>query len=71
MARTSKRGRTLCDEHSDCFANKNGKCVCLTDTDFKDKKCPFYKPESEISLKQIAAECKDYALLYEGRGGEE
>lgn len=33
-------------EELDCFANRNGYCKCLTNTDFwykKDKKCPFKK----------------------------
>ncbi len=34
---------------TDCFANKNGLCICLADTNFigKDGKvtdCTFYKP---------------------------
>ena len=61
----------MCLDHWDCFANKNGKCVSLTDNDFGGKSCPFFKSNDEISLEQITAECKAYALLYEGRGGKE
>ena len=28
---------------SECFANQNGLCKILISTDFKGKKCPFYK----------------------------
>ena len=30
----------------DCFANKNGYCVCLTDNHF-NKPCPFFKKNKE------------------------
>lgn len=30
----------------DCFANYNGSCDCLSDTNFK-RKCPFYKSRME------------------------
>ena len=34
----------------DCFAcNKNGKCVCLLDTNFK-RKCPFFKTKTEAYI---------------------
>ena len=33
-----------CD--SDCFASKDGKCVCLSENDF-GYSCPFYQPESD------------------------
>lgn len=36
----------------DCFANKNGGCIALSDTVFLDskgkkRKCPFYKKEEQ------------------------
>lgn len=36
----------------DCFANKNGSCIALSDTVFLDSKgkktkCPFYKKEGQ------------------------
>lgn len=37
--------RPNCDKHKDCFANRNGKCVCLIDNNFGSKDCPFYKKE--------------------------
>ena len=31
-------------KRNDCImCLKNGKCSALSNTDFKDKKCPFYK----------------------------
>ena len=34
----------VCVGKSDCFANFIGKCSCLSDTKFKNRKgCPFYK----------------------------
>ena len=28
----------------ECFANKDGYCGILTDNDFGERECPFYKP---------------------------
>lgn len=30
-------------QYCDCFANKDGYCTCLEDTEFPKKQCPFYK----------------------------
>ena len=38
--------------HKDCFANINGHCDCLTDTDFCDDECPFYKKKADIAMDQ-------------------
>ena len=32
-----------CDEHPDCFANSDGRCTALTDWNFDERDCPFYK----------------------------
>ena len=32
-----------CKDHKECFANKDGRCICLKDNNFGDKDCPFYK----------------------------
>lgn len=47
------------DYEVDCFAYCNGKCMCLSDTRFKDRHCPFYKRTDEAGTyydicKQIA-----------------
>lgn len=37
-----------CDVHNDCFANKDGCCTVLKDTDFGKKDCPFYKTSEAV-----------------------
>lgn len=41
--------------HEDCFALMmiGHRCHALTDTDFKKRDCPFYKPESEVDPKYV------------------
>ena len=36
-----------CLAHTDCFANRNGLCTVLTDTDFQGKDCPFHKTSAQ------------------------
>lgn len=55
-----------CGQHTDCFANKNGKCVSLKDNDFGGRDCPFYKSSKETSMDRINVACKAYA---ESHGG--
>ena len=38
-----------CNYHSDCFANREGKCIALTDTNFNRGHCPFYKTEEKLN----------------------
>lgn len=35
-----------CNDHRECFAKLNGKCMILTES-YKDGKCPFYKSKEE------------------------
>ena len=57
------------DTKKDCFAiGLNGYCTILSKTKFKDKKCPFYKPDSEIDRKEIRKAIKAYSIL---KGEEE
>jgi len=36
-------------EHSDCFAlSENGFCMCLTDNNFGEKDCPFYRNKDVV-----------------------
>ena len=58
--------RAKCDMHPDCFAYKDGICVCLSRNDF-DGDCPFYKPNTEVSMEEIREECRAYAELHRGR----
>lgn len=48
------RVRTIphCDrvQHLDRFANSNGFCTCLNDTDFGEASCPFFKPVKRKKL---------------------
>lgn len=55
-----------CNTHKDCFANKQGKCVCLSKNDFHGD-CPFYKPGTEVSMDQIMRECRAYAETHGGK----
>lgn len=32
-------------KRTDCFGNVKGVCSILTDTHFKNRECPFYKPK--------------------------
>ena len=41
---------------NNCFANKNGLCMILTDTWFPNgKSCPFYATQDEVDAKRWAA----------------
>ncbi len=53
-----------CKEHEDCFANQNGRCVCLKKKGFGDRDCPFYKYKDEVDRKQIEADIKAYGRMY-------
>ncbi len=57
-----------CSKHTDCFANKDGRCICLKDTNFGKKDCAFYKNNKEVSMDEINAACESYAA---SRRGEE
>lgn len=47
----------------DCFALwEDGKCGILK-SNYRDGKCPFYRPASEVDRRQIEAECKAYAEM--------
>lgn len=53
-----------CREHSDCFANKRGRCVCLKDSDFGKKPCPFYQHEDEVDREEMESDIRAYAALH-------
>lgn len=36
-----------CDRNN-CFAYSNGECVILTDNDFGERECPFYKTQAQF-----------------------
>lgn len=39
----------LCKQRKeDCFAYFCGRCKALSDTNFKDRACPFYKPIQQV-----------------------
>ena len=59
--------------HPDCFAlDEKNKCICLDNTDFNGRDCPFYKSE-----KRQRAENPDWFVKYKfvdigkrsGKGG--
>lgn len=35
----------LCAISGECFARRGGKCIILSDTDFRSGVCPFRKPD--------------------------
>ena len=41
-----------CNYHNDCFANREGKCIALTDTYFKRGYCHFYKNEKKLNAER-------------------
>lgn len=55
-----------CNTHKDCFAHKDGRCVCLNDNDFGGRDCPFYKSGSRTSMDEIRAACRLYAEAHGG-----
>ena len=67
--RERKKGFPKCDSHKDCFANKDGKCICLGDNDFGSKDCPFYKNNRVADMSLINEECKAYAAMHGSEGG--
>lgn len=54
----------VCVYHEDCFANKMGKCICLSDNKFK-RDCPFYKNNEDY--KEELRRCMRH-LRTKGRG---
>ena len=34
--------------HTDCFAYRDGLCICLCDTDFHGKDCSFYATTAQV-----------------------
>ncbi len=50
--RTSIDDCPVCNYHNDCFANREGKCIALTDTYFKRGYCPFYKNENKLNAER-------------------
>lgn len=59
-----KRVFPVCGLHRDCFANKDGRCICLSDNDFGKKDCPFYKNKTEAENERRA--CRE-RLIYAGK----
>ncbi len=72
MEITISRSRPVCTGHSDCFATKGGKCLCLNSNDFGKRGCPFFRPNTELSYEKIVEECKAYAKTHsECREGDD
>lgn len=46
-------------EHDDCFGRvmrgDKTKCFCLTNTNFGNRDCPFYKPKKQVDREWAAA----------------
>ena len=50
--------KVRCTMHKDCFANIDGKCICLKDNIFKNNKCPFYKTKARPAAEN-SGRCSD------------
>lgn len=49
--------------HGQCFANKDGLCMILTETWFKKgKECPFYATQDEVDAKRWQARRRLFEL---------
>ena len=56
-------------EYQNCFANDNGRCLCLSDNNFRGEGCPFYKKQTDdFNMSVIGKECRLYA---QGHGGKQ
>ena len=60
---TSSECFPICNYHSDCFANREGKCITLTDTNFKRGYCPFYKNEDKLN-NQIKRQSQNDKMVF-------
>ena len=50
---TSKRKHCSCDcNNRECFAQEDGKCRALVDTDFSGKPCPFFKTNAQLAIEE-------------------
>lgn len=54
------------EECADCFANKRGRCVVLTDNNFKGG-CPFYKNKDAVSWEEIEKSISEYRQQHSGQ----
>ena len=54
---------TYCSE-TDCFAYKEGRCICLDTSDFGRRRCPFFKTLETLEAERKAVIDK---LIREGR----
>ena len=64
---SQKDKETICvngEKYSGCFAFRDGKCDCMTKTDFKDGICPFYKTKAQAQQDSATALGR---LLMQGR----
>lgn len=50
-------GGTEC-EKEDCFGNSKGRCMCLTDTNFGWRDCPFFKTKKQYKEERKREEIK-------------
>jgi len=48
MGTAKSKGLPRCTAHRDCFANKDGVCVCLGDNDFHGKDCLFFQDHGAV-----------------------
>ena len=58
-----------CEERA-CFANKNKKCIVLSNNDFHGKPCPFFKTEEQLERERRDCARKNKRLGTNSHTGE-
>lgn len=44
---------SICCDRGNCFANRNGVCKTLRNTDFGERACPFFKTEEQLADEEM------------------
>lgn len=44
---------SICCDRGDCFANRDGVCKTLRNTNFGSRPCPFFKTEEQLADEEI------------------
>ncbi len=57
------KAETCACKVSDCFACKDGGCAALTDNDFGERSCPFFKTSEQVEKERAAAKIRMLALV--------
>lgn len=49
MASDIYRSSPECAREGECFARVGGRCLILHNTEFRSSKCPFQKPDRQVT----------------------